>query len=237
MIYCRRLNVFFAIAVLSVIFCNSDSPVQNTIDYSGSAFITGRIIYPDTGLHIYLIASGGVDSTTEDPATGTFIFDSLEYGQYILQVRADEFGTFERKIILDDQQYECHDITLLHMLYQFPTIYPLNSQYIDSQFCSMNPPSITDSGFEISINFKYIDSNAVDAALSILPDTVGIKKTWLLNTNLTLLVPYRRLAEIALLEISVNKTAVDNYGETLDHDLTVFYPIDTAYIRRSRVEN
>lgn len=232
----RLRNPLFVLVLLVLNTCNQNSGLQPSDDRLPVS-VSGRILYPDTGLMVYLISNRGIDSTTPDPVTKKFVFDSLDFGLQILQVRATDFAPFEQKLILDKKEFVFHDITLTQFPMQIPIIDPPNSQYIDSVYANLYPPPVTDSGLSISINFReYMDTTSVNDALVLLPDTAGIQKIWTLDINLSLFIPYARLAQIENLQVTIKKTAFDRFGDSLDHDFTVFYPVDTAYMQRIRVK-
>jgi hypothetical protein len=233
-------NAFFRILIVTItsfltfMFCNKESGIlQSGVQYGS---ISGKIIHPDNNLVIRVIAEDGIDSTTRNPESQMFIFDSIKCGKCILQVRADGYGLFEAMIMLDKPLFNCHDIVLAQVPQQISFIYPSNSQYLDSVYFSLSTPSVTDSSFGVFVNFvDKMDTASVNKALIILPDTVGVQTEWTLDRSLSLFFPYWKLSTIDTVKVTVSRMALDRWGDTLDRDCTVFYPVDTNFIRTTRL--
>ena len=220
---------------LTCMFCNNESGVlQAGVQYGA---ISGKILHPDNNLFIRMISEGGVDTTTRDPESQTFTFDSIKCGKCILQVRADGYGLFEEKFILNKPQFICHDIVLAQTPPHVSYLFPSNSQNLDSVFFSLYNSSITDTGFLVVVSFgTHMDTVSVKEALTILPDTVGVQTEVLLRMSLIVFFPYWKLATIDTVKVSIGRGAVDEWGVSLDCDYTVFYPVDTSFIRTTRLD-
>jgi hypothetical protein len=206
--------------------CNNPAGVQY-----GS--ISGKIIHPDNNLHISVVSENGVDSTTLNPQSHMFTFNGIKFGKCILQISAKGYGFFEQMIQLDKPSYICHDIVLARFPAVINFIYPSSSQYLDLHYFSISSPSVTDSGFWCFINFDdKMDTPSVNKALTLLPDTVGIQKEWTpITTSLSLFYPYWRLSTIDTVKVKISRMALDQWGDTLDCDLMLFYPVDANFIR------
>lgn len=228
-------SIFFkflmATSFLTFIFCNDEPGTVQTEAQYGS--ISGKIIHPDNNLLIRVTSDDGVVTAPLNPETHMFTFDSIKAGNCILKVSANGYGLFEMVIVLDKPLYTCHDIVLTKVPPQINTVYPSSSQYLDSLFFNLSSPSNTDSGFWVFINFNEImDTTSVNNALTILPDTVGIQKEWTpITTSLSLFYPYWRLSTIDTVKVKISRMALDQWGDTLDCDLMLFYPVDANFIR------
>jgi hypothetical protein len=228
-------SIFFrfllATSIVAFTFCNKDTGVLQP--QYGS--ISGKIINPpEKGLLICLVTRKGIDTTTFNPATQTFVFDHVKYGSCIVQVSADSSPPFEQLLILDKPSYVCHDIVLGMFPSRINYVYPNNSQYVDSSYLSIASPQATDSGLWCFINFSIkMDTTTVNAALTILPDTVGVRKEWTLTTSLAFFFTYKRLSTIDTVKIKIGGQAIDEWGDPLGRDFMTFYPIDNSYIRRA----
>jgi hypothetical protein len=216
--------------------CNKDAGIiQSGVQYGT---ISGKILHPDNNMLILVTSEERVDTATRNPESQMFTIDSIKYGKCILQIWADGYGLFEQMLTIDKPLYICHDI----MLAQFPSvinfIYPSSSQYLDFPYFSISSPSITDSGFWCFINFlDKMDTPSVNSALTLSPDAVGVQKEWTpLTTTLSLFYPYWRLSTIDTVKIKIGRTALDQWGDTLNRELLLFYPVDTNFIRTTMVK-
>jgi hypothetical protein len=219
-----------AILFLTFIFCNKESGVLQSegIQYGS---LSGKIIHPDNNLLIRVISEEGIDSAARNPESQMFTFDSIKYGKCLLKVTANEYMLFEERITLDKPLYICHDIVLAQFPPQISYLYPPNSQYLDSFFFSLSSPSITDSGFVVSIAFNdRMDTTSFQGAFTILPDTIGVQKIWFFDTQISLFFPYWKLSTIDTVKVSISRIARNHWGDTLVRDCTVFYPVDTNFI-------
>jgi hypothetical protein len=81
-----------------------------------------------------------------------------------------------------------------------------------------------------------MDTESVNKVLTILPDTVGVQKIWSLDMSISLFFPYWRLSKIDTVKITVGRQSINEWKDTLIHDCSVFYPVDTAFIRTFRYE-
>jgi hypothetical protein len=219
----------FVASLLALIVCNNPEGVQR-----GS--ISGKLLYPDSNLVIRVVSGEGVDSTTRDPQSKIFTFDGILYGNCILQIKSKGYGLFEQKLVLDKPLFTCHDIALAQTPPDVAYLDPSNSRVIDSLYFSLESPAITDSTFMISLTFSdKMDTASVEKVLTILPDTVGVKLIWALRASLYMIFPYWKLATIDKIKVSVGRKAITQWGDTLASDYNVFYPVDTTYVRSSRL--
>lgn len=228
----RMLATFMAAGFFTVFFCNDDSGVvKPTVKYGS---VTGRVIHPDNNLLVRIVSLGGTDSTQCNPETGVFVFDSVKYGICLIQVEADKYGLFEGKVKLDSPEYVCKDIVLALTPIQVSYLSPSNSQNLDARYFSQKEPLITDSGFLFAITFyDRMDTASVEAVLTILPDSVGVHKIWAIRQSFYLLFPYEKLAVTDTVRITIGRQAKDKWDDTLEHDFSIFYPVDTAFVRSS----
>jgi hypothetical protein len=220
------IRFFIVPSFLPFIFCTQPTDVQY-----GS--ISGKVIHPDNNLLIRVISQVRVDTVTRNPITQMFSADRIKYGKCILQVRAEGYGLFEQMIWLDKPQFKCQDIVLADIPQQISFIYPANSQRLDSLYYSFRSPSISDTGFWVFVNFNNLmDSASVKNALTVSPDMGGVHTDWDLDRSLSIYFPYSKLSTIDTVKVTVSRKAKNKeWGDTLDHDCTVFYPIDTAFVR------
>jgi hypothetical protein len=231
-------SIFFkflmATSFLTFIFCNDEPGTVQTEAQYGS--ISGKIIHPDNNLLIRVLSEDGADTIPCNPTTKMFTADSIKYGNCLIQVKANDYMLFEKKLVLDEPQYICHDIVLSPCPWQVAYLDPSSSQHLDSVFCSIHEPSITDTGFMVCLTFSNdMDTASVGNALTILPDTVGVQKIWARKLSLYLLFPYSKLATTDTVKVSVSKMAKNGWGDTLEDDFSFFYTVDTNFIRTSRV--
>ena len=235
------LFAFFIVpSLIAFLFCNNVAQPEE-IQYGS---ISGKILHPDNNLFIRLSnESGDVDTTTRDPASQTFNFDSVKIGKCILQIRADGYGLHEQLFVLNSRQFICPDIVLAPTPSEVSYLYPSNSQNIDSVYCSLYHSAITDTGFQVVITLNsYFDSTIIYEALTILPDSVGVQKELVNRQSLVVFFPYWKLATIDTVTVSVaregklGRFVTDTWDDTLDFDYSVFYPIDTGYIRSTRLQ-
>jgi hypothetical protein len=221
---------------LAFMFCNKDSGVSppEGVKYGS---ISGKVIHPDNNLLISVIAEDGIDTTIRDPESQMFFFDSVKCGKCIIHVSADSFALFEQMLILDKPLFICHDIVLAQFPGRINFVYPSNSQYFDSVYLGISSPSVTDSGFWCFINFNaQMDTASVNEALALSPDTVGIQKIWTLTTSLSLYYTYWRLSTIDTVKVKIGRMAMDMWGDTLERDFMIFFPVDTTYIRKAKLK-
>lgn len=223
-------KTLLATTVLAFLFCNDDSGVVKP----EHGLVTGRVLHPDNNLLVRIISLGGADSTQCNPATGEFVFERVPYGKCLVQVEADKYGLFETKVILDAPKYVCKDIVLALTPVQVSYLSPSNSQNLDARYFSQKEPIITDSGVLFAITFyDRMDTASVEAALTVLPDSVGVHTIWAIRQSLYLLFPYEKLAVTDTVRITVGRQAKDKWDDTLEHDFSIFYPVDTAFVRTS----
>ncbi len=223
-------NLFILTSFLSFISCNNESGVVHPEVQYGS--ISGKIIHPDNNLLIIVSSEDGADSGTRNNESQMFAFDRIKYGKCILQVLADGYGLFEEFIRLDKPVFICRDIVLAKVPRQISYIIPSSDIYLDSLYFSIYSTSITDSGFWSYINFNDImDTASVNKALTILPDTAGVQTEWALNRSLSVFFPYWKLSTNDTVKVTIGRKALNRWNDTLDHDCTVFYPVDTNFIR------
>jgi len=231
-------GVFFtfltALPILAFIFCSNVTQPE-AIEYGS---ISGKILYPDSNLLIRIIPEDGrVDTTTLDPVAQMFAFDSVKTGKCILQVSAKGYGFHEQKFILNKRQFICHDIALAHTPESVSYLFPSNSQNFDSLFFSVAHSSITDTGIQVIITFyDWMDSASVIKALTILPDTVGVQAELVLRQSLVVFFPYWKLASVDTVRVTVGTGAFDRWDYHLDFDYSIFFPVDSSYIRTARLE-
>jgi hypothetical protein len=227
----------FTTSIIAFIFCNKE---QGVLQPDGVRYgsISGKIIQPpDSGLIICLVTSDGIDTATLNPESHMFLFDSVKWGSCIVQVSADSFEPFEQLLVLNKPLYICHDIVLDHYPEHINFVYPSCSQYLDSAYLSISSPQVTDSGFWCYINFsRSMNTASVDSALTVSPDTAGIKKEWTITTSLSFYYSYKRLSTIDTVKIKIASRALDDFGDTLDRDFTTFFPVDTAYLQRDKLK-
>lgn len=208
--------------------------------------ISGKMLYPDpdTSLLIRIIPEDErVDTVSLDPATRTFTFNNVKTGHCILQISADGYGLHEEIFVLNKAHLVCKDIVLSHTPSQLSYLFPSNSQNIDSVYCSLFHSAITDTGFQVVITLNsYYDSTAVYEALTIQPDTVGVERVLIQDQSLVVFFPYWKLATIDTVKITIarqgklGRYVEDTWNDTLDFDFTVFFPIDTQFIRTNFLE-
>lgn len=229
------INVILVSLFLPLLFCNETGTLQPDGVQYGT--ISGRVLYPDTNLFIRMISADGADTATRNPESQMFTFNHIRFGNCILQVKADGYGLFEEKFVLEQPQFICHDIVLAQTPPQVAYLFPSNSQNLDSVFFSLYHSSITDSGFQVVITFNDImDSASVFEALTVSPDTVGVQTELVLLRSLIVHFPYWKLAAVDTVKVSISTKAINKWKDTLGCTYTVFYPVDTSFIRTTRLE-
>jgi hypothetical protein len=211
---------------------NSPLVTYNEITLSHKGSISGKILHPDNNLIVRIISVGRTDTVSLDPGSHLFTLRSLKYGNYIIQVTAAGYTGFEQKIVLNTPVYTCHDIILSRAPGQISYLFPSSSQNLDMQYFNFHEPQVNDSGFNPEIAFNQeMDTASANKVITILPDTVGVEVIWSLNRVLVVHFPYWKLATVDTVRVSVRKEAINIYGDSLDSDYSVFYPIDKEYIR------
>ena len=80
------------------------------------------------------------------------------------------------------------------------------------------------------------DTASVYKALTILPDTVGVQTELVLRQALIVIFPYWKLATSDTVKVSLGRGAINKWGDSLDFVYTVFYPVDTNFIRTTQLE-
>ena len=206
--------------------------------------ISGKILYPETDLTIRILPEDGrVDFATVDPVTQTFTFNNVKTGNCIIQISADGYGLHEQIFLFNKPHFIFPDIALSHTPSAVSYLFPSNSQNIDSVYCSLFHSAITDTGFQVVITLNsYYDSTTVYEALTVLPDTVGMQRELVNRQSLVVFFPYWKLATIDTVQITVarqgkfGRFVTDEWDDTLDFDYTVFFPVDTHFVRTNFLE-
>jgi hypothetical protein len=86
------------------------------------------------------------------------------------------------------------------------------------------------------VSFEYakeIDQYSFEKGLTIWPDTAEMTIEWEFSQENSILFPYSKLTTVDTLKVSLTKKVLTSDGDSLDFDCTLFYPIDTAFIRKT----
>ncbi|MBN1602774.1 MAG: hypothetical protein JW915_14285 [Chitinispirillaceae bacterium] len=227
-IYFKLLTV---VSLPIFFFCINDSEISQP-DGLHYGSISGKVVHPDNNLIIRVLSEEKIDTLFWDPGSQKFFIDGIKYGQLLLQVEADGYRFFEAKIVLDKPAYICNDIVLARVPSQIAYLYPANSQNLDSEYFDLHEPQVTDSGFQADITFNEVMKTAlVNKVLTIYPDSAGVEVIWNFDRSLTIHFPYWKLATVDTVGVSIGRLAENRWDDTLDFDFSVFYPVDTDYIR------
>jgi hypothetical protein len=216
--------------------CNGESPLapEKKIQYGS---LSGKILHPDNNLEIRAVHENGIDTVIRNPESQMFSFDRIVYGMCILQINASGYGVIERRLNVNTPKYTFPDIILSRFPSQIINVLPSNSQNIDSQYYSVDTSALTGDGFMVSFEYaKEIDQSSFEKGLSIWPDTAGMTIEWEFSQENSILFPYSKLATVDTLKVSLTKKVLTGDGDSLDFDFTLFYPIDTAFVRKTFLE-
>jgi hypothetical protein len=194
--------------------------------------ISGKLLHPDNHVVIRIMSVERIDTVSLDPESHIFSLNNISYGNYILQVEAEGYMTFEQKIVFDKPSFICHDIILSRTPRQISYLFPSSCQNFDMQYFNLHEPQATDSGFNPEITFNQeMDTLSVNEAITISPDTVGVEVTWFLEKTLMFHFPYWKLATVDTVKVTISSKAINRYNDSLDFDYTIIYPVDADYIR------
>jgi hypothetical protein len=229
-------TVLFKVVILQLFLifttCNNGVEPQTEL---GS--ISGKLLHPDNNAVVRIISAKKVDTLSPDPATQIFTLKNLEYGSYILQVKADGYSMFEQKIVLNSPLFICPDIVLSRSANLAAFLYPSSYRNLDKEYFDLLEPQVNDSGFDPEITFNdYMDTASVNAAMTIFPDTAGVLVTWFLERSIAFHFPYWKLATVDTVRVVISTKAINKWGDSLDTDYIITYPVDADYIRANLVK-
>lgn len=223
--------ILFKIVILPLflIFISCNNSVEPQMELGS---ISGKLLHPDNNAVIRIVSVEKVDTLSVDPVSQMFTLNNLKYGSYILQAKADGYSMFEQKIVLNSPLFTCNDIVLSRSVNLVSYLYPSSCRNLDRDYFDLRELQANDSGFDPEITFNdYMDTATVNAAMTIFPDTVGVLVTWFLERSIAFHFPYWKLATVDTVKVVISTKAVNKWGDTLDNDYIIAYPVDAAYIR------
>lgn len=219
---------------LFLIFISCNSGVEPQMELGS---ISGKLLHPDSNVVIRIISVERVDTLSVDPESYMFTLKNLKHGSYILQAKADGYSMFETKIVLDSPEFTCHDIILSRSANLVSYLYPSSFRNLDKEYFDLREMQANDSGFDPEITFNdYMDTASVNEAMTIFPDTAGVLVTWFLERSIAFHFPYWKLAAVDTVRVVISTKALNKWGDTLDNEYIITYPVDAAYIRENLVK-
>ena len=131
--------------------------------------IVGKVVQSDSGAQVSVSQGVPVDSTFIDPADGTFRFDDLPMGNYVLEVEAPDFATHIMPVIVDGGRITyVGEISLSKTPDMVSSYYPKN----DAEVVLIKDDHR--SNLFISVQFSTeMERESIEEALSISPEVEG----------------------------------------------------------------
>jgi len=159
---------------------------------------------PLNGINVTL-NPGGMHYTTDDNNNGLYIFQDLEPGTYQITVSANDYITTQKSVTVTAHAFKSADFSLLLDLPPIvkQTLPPTQSENVNVYN-------------EIGMLFnRPMDRQSVEAAFVITPETAG-HFLWSAKGDVVLFEPDTRFAFATLYDVTLNATAADTNGNSLD---------------------
>jgi hypothetical protein len=131
--------------------------------------IVGKVVQIDSGAKVRVRQAVPVDSTSIDPADGTFQFDDLPIGNYVLEVEAPDFCIYTMAVVIDGGR-----VTYIGeiSLSKTPGMVSFYSPQDNAEVVLIKGDN--SSNLSISIHFSSeMGRESVEQALSISPPVEG----------------------------------------------------------------
>jgi len=162
----RVIPILILLSTLLFVGCFDDILYES--ETTGS--VVGKVVQKDSGAFVFIHQGGGRgDGGFADPSDGTFQFDDLPMGNYVLEVRAPDFATYTMPVIVDGGR-----ITYVGEISLSKTPNIVSSYYPTDDAEVVLIKEDNSSNLFISIQFSTeMDRASIEESFSISPEVEG----------------------------------------------------------------